>query len=182
MSRIGKSPIEIPSGVEVKVSGNRVDIKGSLGSLGWNVPEPIKVRLDGAKLIVDRPDDTKKSKSLHGLSRSLLANMVEGVTKGFEKKLELHGVGYRANLKGDTITFSLGHSHPIIVKAPGGISFEVNKKLTEVTVKGIEKQLVGQLAADIRQLRKVEPYKGKGIRYKGEHVIRKAGKTVAAGK
>ncbi len=182
MSRIGIKPIEIPSGVTVQVNGSNVEMKGSLGTLKCEVKDPIIPKLNGTTLTVERPSDAKSVKALHGLFRSLLANMVLGVSKGFEKELELQGVGYRASLKGKGLSLALGYSHPITFDAPAGISFEVSKKQTEIVIKGMDKQLVGQVAADIRQFRKVEPYKGKGIRYKGEHVIRKAGKSVAGGK
>lgn len=182
MSRVGKKPIQIPEGVTVKVDGNRVETKGPKGTLGLVVKEPITIKVEGSSIIVERPNDTRNNKALHGLNRSLLANIVEGVTKGFEKKLELHGVGFRATPKGDGLSLAVGFSHHIVVDPPEGISFEISKKQTEITVRGIDKQLVGQVAANIKQYKKVEPYKGKGIRYKGEQIIRKAGKTVAAGK
>jgi len=182
MSRIGSKPIDVPSGVTVKVTGSKVDVKGAKGSMSLDVKEPISVKLDGSIVTLSRPSDVKSVKALHGLFRSLLANIIEGVSNGFEKKLELIGVGYRASLEGKNLNLALGYSHPVKLNAPEGITFEVSKKQTEIVVKGIDKQLVGQVAAEIRQVRKVEPYKGKGVRYSGERVIRKAGKSVAAGK
>jgi large subunit ribosomal protein L6 len=176
MSRIGKLPIEVPSGVEVTVEGTLATVKGPKGTLAQTIPTRISVRQEGNQLVVERPDDERENRSLHGLVRSLMANMVEGVTKGFEKQLEIQGVGYRVQAQGSDLVFSLGYSHQIPVKAPEGISFEVASP-TRFSVKGIDKQQVGQVAADIRRLRKPDPYKGKGVRYAGEVVRRKAGKT-----
>ena len=176
MSRIGKMPIEVPSGVEVKVEGALATVKGPMGTLAQTIPTSISVRQEGNQLLVERPDDEREHRSLHGLVRSLVANMVEGVTKGFEKQLEIQGVGYRVQAQGSDLVFSLGYSHQIPVKAPEGITFEVASP-TRFSVKGIDKQQVGQVAADIRRLRKPDPYKGKGVRYAGEQVRRKAGKT-----
>ena len=176
MSRIGKMPIEVPSGVEVTVEGTLATVKGPKGTLSETIPTQISVRQEGAQIVVERPDDQRENRALHGLVRSLVANMVEGVTKGFEKQLEIQGVGYRVQAQGSDLVFSLGYSHQIPVKAPEGISFEVASP-TRFSVKGINKQQVGQVAADIRRLRKPDPYKGKGVRYQGEVIRRKAGKT-----
>jgi large subunit ribosomal protein L6 len=176
MSRIGKLPIEVPSGVEVRVEGALATVTGPKGTLTQTLPTQISVRQEGNRIVVERPDDERENRSLHGLVRSLVANMVEGVTKGFEKHLEIQGVGYRVQAQGPDLVFSLGFSHQIPVKAPEGITFEVTAP-TRFSVKGIDKQQVGQVAADIRRLRKPDPYKGKGVRYAGEQVRRKAGKT-----
>ena len=176
MSRIGKLPIEVPSGVEVTVEGTQATVKGPMGTLAQTIPTSISVRQEGNQLVVERPDDEREHRSLHGLVRSLMANMVEGVTNGFEKQLEIQGVGYRVQAQGSDLVFSLGYSHQIPVKAPEGITFEVASP-TRFSVKGIDKQQVGQVAAEIRRLRKPDPYKGKGVRYAGEQVRRKAGKT-----
>ena len=176
MSRIGKLPIEVPSGVEVTVEGTLATVKGPRGTLAQAIPTSISVRQEGAQLVVERPDDQRENRALHGLVRSLVANMVEGVTNGYEKQLEIQGVGYRVQAQGSDLVFSLGYSHQIPVKAPEGITFEVTSP-TRFAVRGIDKQQVGQVAADIRRLRKPDPYKGKGVRYAGEVVRRKAGKT-----
>lgn len=178
MSRIGKLPIALPSGVEVTIEGQDVSVKGPKGALSLSVSEPIKVaKNDAGELEVSRPDDERTSRSLHGLTRTLVANMVTGVTQGFEKKLEIVGVGYRVIAKGpQQLEFSLGYSHPVVVNAPEGISFTVERP-TAFTVSGIDKQAVGEVAANIRKLRKPEPYKGKGVRYSGERVRRKVGKA-----
>ena len=178
MSRIGRLPVPVPSGVEVSVNGQAVSVKGPKGTLEHVVAEPIKVASAGSgELEVTRPDDERLSKSLHGLTRTLVANMVTGVTDGYEKKLEIVGVGYRVVAKGPTeLEFSLGYSHPIKVSAPNGISFNVEAP-TRFSVLGIDKQRVGEVAANIRKLRKPEPYKGKGVRYAGERVRRKVGKA-----
>ncbi len=177
MSRIGKAPISVPSGVEVSINGRDVNVKGPKGSLRHEVPEPITIRQDGNQLVVERPDDERRSRSLHGLTRTLVNNMVLGVSDGFRKELEIIGVGYRATAQGDNkLELALGFSHPVRVEAPNGVTFEV-PAATRINVVGIDRQQVGQVAADIRSIRKPEPYKGKGIRYVGEHVIRKAGKT-----
>jgi large subunit ribosomal protein L6 len=176
LSRIGKLPIEVPSGVEVRVEGAQATVTGPRGTLSQTLPTQITVRQEGSQILVERPNDERENRALHGLTRSLVANMVEGVTKGFEKQLEIQGVGYRVQAQGQDLLFSLGYSHPIPVKAPEGISFEVSSP-TRFAVRGIDKQRVGQVAADIRRLRKPDPYKGKGVRYAGEQVRRKAGKT-----
>ena len=177
MSRIGKTPIEIKSGVEVVVNANSVEIKGPKGTLAQNIPEGIEVQKEEETIIVKRDNDLRETKALHGLVRSLLNNMVHGVTEGYQKQLELVGVGYRAQSKGkNALELQLGFSHPVKYSAPEGITLEVPSQ-TEINISGIDKQVVGQVAADIRALKKPEPYKGKGIRYVGEHIIRKAGKT-----
>ncbi|MBC7293912.1 MAG: 50S ribosomal protein L6 [Thermoleophilia bacterium] len=175
MSRIGKAPITIPSGVEVDIAGNTVTVKGPKGQLSLNVHPRVQVTLSDGVLTVTRPDDSGPSRSLHGLTRTLLANMVTGVTAGFEKRLEIVGVGYRASKKGSDLEILVGYSHPVVVSPPENIEFEVPTP-TQIVVKGIDKQLVGQVAANIRAIRKPEPYKGKGIRYEGEVVRRKVGK------
>ena len=177
MSRIGRSPITVPSGVEVNVSGRRVVVKGPQGTLERDIPGDITVRQEDSTLLVERPDDQRHNRALHGLTRSLVNNMVTGVSAGFTKELEIVGVGYRATAQGpNKIELALGFSHPVTVDAPNGISFEVPVP-TRIVVKGIDKELVGQVAANIRKIRKPEPYKGKGVRYAGEYVQRKAGKA-----
>jgi large subunit ribosomal protein L6 len=176
MSRIGTKPIEIPDGVDVELeSGNTVKVKGPLGELERRVPDRISIDRDDATLVFTRPSERGTDRALHGLTRTLVANMVEGVTKGFEKTLEIHGVGYRASLSGSAVELALGFSHPVKFDAPDGITFDVPEQ-TVVVVKGIDKQKVGQTASDIRAIRPPEPYKGKGIRYRGEYVRRKVGK------
>ncbi|MBM3683461.1 MAG: 50S ribosomal protein L6 [Actinobacteria bacterium] len=177
MSRIGKAPIPVPSNVQVAVDGGTVTVKGPKGELSHELPEKISVRQDGDQLLVERVDDERRSRSLHGLTRTLVGNMVVGVSEGFRKELEIIGVGYRATAKGPgELELALGFSHPVNVDAPAGITFEV-PSATRIGIVGIDKQKVGQVAADIRAIRKPEPYKGKGIRYVDERVIRKAGKT-----
>jgi large subunit ribosomal protein L6 len=178
MSRIGRLPVAVPSGVEVTLDGQLVQVRGPKGTLQHRVKEPITVaRAENGELEVSRPDDERVSKSLHGLTRTLVSNMVVGVTAGYEKRLEIVGVGYRVVAKGPTeLEFALGFSHPVNVKAPEGISFNVEAP-TRFSVIGIDKQQVGEVAANIRKLRKPEPYKGKGVRYAGEHVRRKVGKA-----
>jgi large subunit ribosomal protein L6 len=177
MSRIGKTPITVPGGVDVAIVDSHVTVKGPKGTLSRVIPATITVRRDDTQLVVERPDDERDNRALHGLTRSLVNNMVVGVTDGFTKELEIIGVGYRAEVQGaDTLRMALGFSHPVIVKAPDGISFECPSQ-TRVIVKGIDKEIVGQVAANIRSIRKPEPYKGKGVRYLGEKVLRKAGKT-----
>ncbi|MFM8562060.1 MAG: 50S ribosomal protein L6 [Solirubrobacterales bacterium] len=175
MSRIGKSPITVPEGVEVVIEPGSVTVKGPKGELSEKISRDLTVSQDGDTITVTRPTDRGEHKALHGLSRSLIANMVEGVTNGFEKTLEIQGVGYRAQLKGKDLVLALGYSHPVEITAPEGIEFEVPEP-TEVKVRGISKQMVGETAANIRKRRPPEPYKGKGIRYRDEHVIRKVGK------
>ncbi len=177
MSRIGRAPITVPSGVQVDLDGRRVSVKGPKGSLDWELPGAITIRHDDGQLVVERPDDQRENRSLHGLSRTLVNNMVVGVTDGFRKELDIVGVGYRANAKSPTtLELALGFSHPVVVNAPEGITFETPSN-TQIIVSGIDKELVGQVAANIRKIRKPEPYKGKGVRYKDERVLRKAGKT-----
>jgi large subunit ribosomal protein L6 len=177
MSRIGKAPITVPGGVDVTINGGEVTVKGPKGTLSRVVPAPITVRKDDGVLVVERPDDERQSRALHGLSRTLVNNMVVGVTDGFVKELEIIGVGYRAEVLSPTqLRLALGFSHPVVVNAPEGITFETPVQ-TRIIVKGIDKELVGQVAANIRSIRKPEPYKGKGVRYLGEKVLRKAGKT-----
>ena len=176
MSRIGRMPVRIPQGCEVKIEGNRVTVSGPKGTLSTEVPRDMILEVEGDVLTVKRPSDSREHRSLHGLTRTLVANMVEGVSQGFVRNLEIHGVGYRANLQGENLELSLGFSHPVIIKPPQGISFELVTP-TRIRIHGIDKQKVGQVAANIRALRKPEPYKGKGIRYAGEQVRRKAGKS-----
>ena len=175
MSRIGKQPIELPAGVNVAISPGRVQVNGPLGELSQNVPARMQIEQEDGTLVVKRPTERGDDRALHGLTRSLVANMVEGVTKGFEKKLEIHGVGYRASLRGTDLELNVGFSHPVVMKPPQGITFEV-PETTTVLVKGIDKQAVGEIAAQVRKVRPPEPYKGKGIRYEGEYVRRKVGK------
>ncbi len=176
MSRIGKAPITVPSGVDVTISGRTVTVKGPKGSLSRDIPGEIVVRKEESTILVERPNDERLNRSLHGLSRTLVNNMVIGVTEGFTKELEIVGVGYRAEAQGANLRLALGFSHPVVVPAPDGISFEIPVQ-TRVIVKGIDKELVGQVAANIRSIRKPEPYKGKGVRYLNERILRKAGKT-----
>ena len=177
MSRIGKAPITVPSGVEVQIQGRQVAVKGPKGELDIEVPVDITVRQDGDEILVERSDDERRNRALHGLTRSLVNNMVLGVSEGFSKELQIVGVGYRAAAKGsNALELQLGFSHPVNVEAPAGISFDVPEP-TRIIVSGIDKQVVGQVAADLRSYRKPEPYKGKGVRYLGEHVARKAGKA-----
>ena len=175
MSRIGRQPIAVPDGVEVQVSAGQVTVKGPKGELAQDLVSDMKVELADGTVTVERPTDRGEHRALHGLTRSLIFNMVQGVTEGYEKRLEIQGVGYRAQLRGNSIELSLGFSHPISVQAPEGIEFEVPQP-TEIIVRGIDKQQVGQVAADIRKRRPPEPYKGKGVRYAGEQVTRKVGK------
>jgi large subunit ribosomal protein L6 len=177
MSRIGRLPVAVPSGVEVTIDGQQVTVAGPKGTLRHTVAEPISVRRgDDGALEVTRPDDERESKALHGLSRTLIANMVTGVTSGYTKRLEIVGTGYRVQARGNDLEFALGYSHPVVVRAPEGITFRVEAP-TRLAVEGIDKQKVGEVAANIRKLRKPDPYKGKGVRYQGEVVRRKAGKT-----
>lgn len=175
MSRIGKQPIPIPEKVKVSIKQTHVTVEGPKGKLEVDIDPTISVKLENDEVLVTRPNDARRSRAFHGLTRALIANMVHGVNEGFEKKLEIQGVGYRAAKQGEALNFQLGYSHPILVEPPAGIELEVDRNI--VTVSGIDKQAVGQMAAQIRALRKPEPYKGKGIRYVGEHVRRKAGKT-----
>ncbi|HMM96859.1 MAG: 50S ribosomal protein L6 [Micrococcales bacterium] len=176
MSRIGRLPVTVPSGVDVTLNGQTVTVKGPKGELSHTVAEPITVEQTDGALEVKRPDDERESRSLHGLTRSLINNMVLGVTEGYEKKLEIHGTGYRVLAKGSNLEFALGYSHSITVEPPAGITFAVENQ-TRFSVQGIDKQLVGEVAANIRKLRKPDPYKGKGVRYAGEQIRRKVGKA-----
>jgi large subunit ribosomal protein L6 len=176
MSRIGRLPIPVPGGVEVRVDGQAVTVKGPKGELSHRVAEPIEVKLEDGTVTVARPNDENTARALHGLTRSLINNMIVGVTQGYSKTLEIVGVGYRVQAKGNNLEFSLGYSHPVTVEAPEGISFKVERP-TIFTVEGIDKQKVGEVAANIRKLRKPDPYKGKGVRYQGEQIRRKVGKA-----
>ncbi|WP_132992039.1 50S ribosomal protein L6 [Gordonia zhaorongruii] len=176
MSRIGKSPIEIPAGVDVTVDGQDVKVKGPKGELSHTVTEPIVVTREENTLLVTRPNDERKNRSLHGLNRTMVNNLVVGVTTGYTSKMEIFGVGYRVQAKGQDLEFSLGYSHPVLIEAPEGITFAVESP-TKFSISGIDKQLVGQISANVRRLRRPDPYKGKGIRYEGEQIRRKVGKT-----
>ncbi len=177
MSRIGKLPVAVPSGVDVAIEGPLVTVKGPKGTLNLDVAEPIVVsRDDDGAIIVTRPNDERRNRSLHGLSRTLVANLITGVTDGYTTKLEIFGVGYRVALKGANLEFALGYSHPVLIEAPEGITFAVETP-TKFSVSGIDKQKVGQISAVIRRLRRPDPYKGKGVRYEGEQIRRKVGKT-----
>jgi ribosomal protein L6, bacterial type len=176
MSRIGKLPVQVPSGVDVSIDGQHVTVKGPKGTLSHVVAEPITVSQQDGAIAVSRPDDERESRALHGLSRTLISNMVVGVTSGYTKTLEIVGTGYRVTAKGSDLEFALGFSHPVLVKAPDGITFRVEAP-TRFAVEGIDKQKVGEVAANIRKLRKPDPYKGKGVRYQGEQIRRKAGKA-----
>ncbi len=176
MSRVGKMPVTVPSSVEVEIQGSQVTVKGQKGVLTREFNERIGFVIDDGTLTVTRPDDSREARALHGLSRALVANMVTGVAEGFTKDLEIHGVGYRAAMKGRGLELQVGFSHPVVIEPPEGVTFEVPEP-TRISVTGIDKEQVGQVAADIRKVRPPEPYKGKGIRYAGEHVRRKAGKA-----
>ena len=176
MSRIGRSPIPVPGGVDVQIDGRKITVRGPKGELSHTVVEPIEIHLDDGTLTVTRPNDQNSVRALHGLTRALLNNMVVGVTDGYRKTLEIVGVGYRVQAKGKDLEFSLGYSHPILVEAPDGITFNVERP-TVFSVEGIDKQKVGEIAANIRKLRKPDPYKGKGVRYQGEQIRRKVGKA-----
>lgn len=178
MSRIGKMPVPVPAGVEVKIDGQKVTVKGPKGELSQEFLPEVKITQEGEELKVEKTEESREAAARFGLSRTLLSNMVVGVSEGFSKSLEIIGVGYRAALKGKDLELQLGYSHPVVVKAPAGIEFELPTQ-TQIIVKGIDKQQVGQIAADIRKWRKPEPYKGKGIRYEGEYVRRKVGKAAA---
>lgn len=177
MSRIGKQPVSIPAGVEVNIDGQKLSVKGPKGTLELAVAEPISVsRNDDGAVVVARPDDERRNRSLHGLSRTLVANLITGVTEGYTNKMEIFGVGYRVVAKGNTLEFALGYSHPVVIQAPEGITFAVQTP-TKFSITGIDKQKVGQISANIRRLRRPDPYKGKGVRYEGEQIRRKVGKT-----
>jgi large subunit ribosomal protein L6 len=175
MSRIGKRPIEVPTGVAVAISPGRVQVNGPLGELDQVIPQRMNVQQEEGTITVTRPTERGEDRALHGLTRTLIANMVEGVTNGFQKRLEIQGVGYRAGLRGEALELNVGYSHPVVIEPRPGVSFEVPAP-TQVIVKGIDKQIVGQTAAEVRKVRPPEPYKGKGIRYEGEFVRRKVGK------
>ena len=175
MSRIGKIPVEIPAGVEVNINGQDVSVKGPKGTLTMSVASPITAKVDGSTVVVSRPDDERESRSLHGLTRTLIANMVEGVTNGYSKVLEIQGTGYRVNQKGAGLEFQRGFSHPVNVEPPEGITFKVEGN--RVTVEGISKEQVGEVASNLRKIRPPEPYKGKGVHYLGENIRRKVGKA-----
>ena len=177
MSRIGKNPIEIPDGVDIKLQGNNVAVKGPKGELKWTYPGDVKVSVEGKSIIVERPNESKQARSFHGTVRSIIANMVTGTHTGYERLLEINGVGYRAQVQGQKITFTLGHSHPIEFSLPQGITAEVDKKQTNLKLTGIDKQLIGQVAANIRSLRPPNVYKGKGVRYADEVIKLKVGKS-----
>jgi large subunit ribosomal protein L6 len=176
MSRIGRLPIDIPAGVDVTITGADVTVKGPRGTLSHVIPAPLTAAVEDGKVVVSRPDDERRSKSLHGLTRTLIANQITGVTAGYSKGLEVVGTGYRVQARGANIEFALGFSHPVVVEPPAGITFTVEGN-NRLTVSGIDKQAVGETAANIRKIRKPEPYKGKGVRYAGENVRRKAGKS-----
>ncbi|SLD01261.1 50S ribosomal protein L6 [Mycobacteroides abscessus subsp. abscessus] len=177
MSRIGKQPVPVPAGVDVNIDVQNISVKGSKGTLELTVSEPISVsRNDDGAIVVTRPDDERRNRSLHGLSRTLIANLVTGVTQGYTTKMEIFGVGYRVVAKGSNLEFALGYSHPVLIEAPEGITFAVETP-TKFSISGIDKQKVGQISANIRRLRRPDPYKGKGIRYEGEQIRRKVGKT-----
>jgi len=176
MSRVGANPVTVPKGVDLKIDGSQVSVKGPKGELSWVFQSEITFKQEGDQIIVSRPSDQARHKAMHGLSRTLLANMVTGVTEGFSKKLEMHGVGYRAQMKGKDLEVSVGFTHPVKVLAPEGVEFEVDGT-SKIIIRGASKQAVGQAAANVRKIRPPEPYKGKGIRYEGEYVRRKAGKA-----
>ncbi len=177
MSRIGKKPVDIPAGVDVKLLENNIKVKGPKGELTWSFPEKTGVTVQDNRILVSRADDTKEVRALHGLTRSLISNMVEGVTKGYQRVLDIVGVGYRAQVQGNKILFSLGYSHPVEFQLPEGISAAVDQKQTQITLTGIDKQKIGQIAANLRSLRKPDVYKGKGVRYSGQRMKLKVGKT-----
>jgi len=177
VSRIGRLPIEIPTGVDVKITGSHVKIKGPKGEMEFTFSPSIELSLKDSEIIVTRPSDTREMRSLHGTTRALIQNMVTGVKDGFQKELQLVGVGYRATMQGNNLVLNVGYSHPVEVEPPQGVSFEVGDRAQQVFISGIDKQKVGQIAADIRKVRPQEPYKGKGIRYKDEYIRRKAGKA-----
>jgi len=181
MSRIGRMPIHIPSGVQVKIEDGQVVVQGPRGSLAQAIPPEITVQIEDSTITVKRPSDDRQHRALHGLTRALIANMITGVTQGFRKTLLVEGVGYRAEMQGDQLVLFLGYSHPIYRLPPEGVKFEVDPKAKTITVEGHDKQVVGQVAADLRALRPPEPYKGKGIRYVDEHIRRKAGKAGKVG-
>jgi large subunit ribosomal protein L6 len=177
MSRIGKQPVEIPPQVKVEIKGQKILVEGPKGKLGWELPRRTAARVDGTRVLISREGDDAQAKALHGLSRALIYNMVKGVSEGFLKKLEIHGVGFKAAVQGDTITMNLGYSHPIVYPIPAQTKVTVEEN-TKITIEGPDKQVVGEVASELRSFYPPEPYKGKGVRYAGEHVKRKEGKTV----
>ena len=177
MSRVGRLPIEVPAGVEVKIDGSYVHVKGPKGELEWTFSPDITIKQEDGMIVVERPSDMPTHRALHGTTRALINNMVTGVSKGFERILEIEGVGYRAELDGKNLVINVGFSHPVVVEPPAGINFDVDMKVRQIKINGYDKQVVGQVAANIRKLRPPEPYKGKGIRYQGEYVRRKPGKA-----
>jgi len=177
VSRVGSLPIEVPAGVEVKIDGSFVHVKGPKGELEWTFSPDMTIKKEDGLIVVERPNDEPKQRAMHGTTRALINNMIVGVSKGFERVLEVVGVGYRAEMDGKNLVINVGFSHPVVVPPPEGISFEVDMKVRQIKVLGYDKQAVGQIAADIRKLRPPEPYKGKGIRYQGEYVRRKPGKA-----
>ena len=177
MSRVGKKPVALPKGVQINIEGNTVKVKGPKGELARTFPPPVTIAMEGAELVVSRPNDSPSVRALHGTTRALIHNMVTGVSDGFSKQLVVEGVGYRAEMKGPQLVMALGFSHPVPVDPPPGISFAVDERTKTITISGIDRELVGQVAADIRRWRPPEPYKGKGLRYAGERIRRKAGKA-----
>ena len=177
MSRVGRLPIEVPAGVDIKINGSYVKVKGPKGELEWTFSSDMSIKQEGSEIVVERPSDQPVHRALHGTTRALINNMVVGVSKGFERILEIEGVGYRAELDGKNLIINVGFSHPVVVEPPEGIAFDVDMKVRQIKVSGYNKQTVGQVAANIRKLRPPEPYKGKGIRYQGEYVRRKPGKA-----
>ena len=177
MSRVGSLPIEVPAGVDIKIKGSYVHVKGPKGELAWTFSPDMTIKQEDGMIVVERPSDEQNHRALHGTTRSLINNMIIGVSKGFERVLEIEGVGYRAELDGKNLIINVGFSHPVVVAPPEGIQFDVDMKVRQIKVSGYDKQAVGQVAADIRKLRPPEPYKGKGIRYQGEYVRRKPGKA-----
>jgi large subunit ribosomal protein L6 len=177
VSRVGRLPIEVPAGVDIKIDGSYVKVKGPKGELEWTFSPDMTIKQDGSTIVIERPTDQPTHRALHGTTRALINNMVVGVSNGFERILEIEGVGYRAEMDGKNLIVNVGFSHPVIVEPPEGISFEVDMKVRQIKVLGFDKQSVGQVAANIRKLRPPEPYKGKGIRYQGEYVRRKPGKA-----
>ena len=177
MSRVGRLPIEVPAGVDIKIDGSYVKVKGPKGELEWTFSPDMTIKQEDGEIVIERPTDQPTHRALHGTTRALINNMVVGVSKGFERILEIEGVGYRAEMDGKKLIINVGFSHPVIIEPPEGISFEVDMKVRQIKVLGYDKQSVGQVAADIRKLRPPEPYKGKGIRYQGEYVRRKPGKA-----
>ena len=177
MSRVGRLPVAVPSGVDVKIEGSQVTVKGPKGEMAFTFSPQIEISLKENEILVNRPSDAREMRSLHGTTRALIQNMVTGVTEGFQRELQLVGVGYRANMEGNNLVLNVGYSHPVVVEPPQGITFDVGERNQQIFISGIDKQVVGQIAADIRKVRPPEPYKGKGIRYKDEYIRRKAGKA-----